>query len=121
MLDSSGEGRAVFAKENTAKATGVAEDEVIFYMQPHSHEPTSPASQEPEESHWEENVLILPASFQLLRFGRWLDPRSAENNPVRMQVIAEEAAKAVPDLPEEVKDVLNWTLMYADEDKGTFV
>ena len=59
--------------------------------------------------------------FQVLRFGRWLNPRSVEDNPARMQIIVEEAAKVIPDLPEEVKDVLNWTVMYADEETGTFV
>ena len=113
-------------------------------MQPHNHEPTCrptisvperlnrvhralraagavPAFQEPEGPYWEDNTLVLPGSFQVLRFGRWLDPRSIENNPTRMEIIAEEAAKAVPALPEEVKDVLNWTVMYADEENGTFV
>ena len=63
---------------------------------------------------------MLPGSFQVLRFGRWLDPRSVENNPARMQIIAEEAAKATGDLPEEAKVILNWTEMYADEVNGTF-
>ena len=112
-------------------------------MQPHNHEPTCrltisvperltqvhgalraagavPAFDEPEEPYWEDNSLVLPGSFQVLRFGRWLDPRSAENNPARMQIIAEEAAKATGDLPEVAKVILNWTEMYADEVNGTF-
>ena len=38
-----------------------------------------------------------------------------------MNIIVEEAAKVIPDLPEEVKDIHNWTAMYADEENGTFV
>ena len=38
-----------------------------------------------------------------------------------MQIIAEEAAKAIADLPEEARDILNWTVMYADNENGTFV
>ena len=80
-----------------------------------------PAFQEPEGPYWEDNALVLPGSFQVLRFGRWLDPRSVENNPSRMHIIVEEAAKAMPDLPEEARDILNWTEMYAsDEENGTF-
>ena len=63
---------------------------------------------------------MLPGSFQVLRFGRWLDPRSVENNPERMQIIAEEAAGATGDLPEEARDILNWREMQADEVNGTF-
>lgn len=40
LLPESDEDKAVFARENTAKLTGGAESEVIFYMQPHNHEPT---------------------------------------------------------------------------------
>ena len=113
-------------------------------MQPHNHEPTCrltisvpervigvqgafraagavPAFQEPEGPYWEDNTLILPGSFQVLNFGRWLNPRSVESNPARMSIIVEEAAKVIPDLPEEVKDIHNWTAMYADEENGTFV
>ena len=144
LLPESAEEKAAFAWENTAKLAGGAENEVTYYMQPHNHEPTCrltisvperltqvhgalraagavPAFQEPEGPYWEDNSLALPGSFQVLRFGRWLDPRSVENNPARMQIIAEEAAKVIPDLPEEVKDALNWTVMYADEENGTFV
>ena len=142
LLPESDEGKAAFARENTAKLTGGAEDEVIFFMQPHNHEPTCrltsgvperlpralgalravgavPAFWGPEGPYQEDNTLVLPGSFQVLKFGRWLDPRSVENNPARMQIIAEEAAKAVPDLPDEVKDILNWTVIYADEENGT--
>ena len=38
-----------------------------------------------------------------------------------MNIIAEEAAKAVPGLLEEGRDIRNWTVMHADEEKGTFV
>ncbi len=129
LLPDSDEDKAAFAKENTAKLTGGAEGEVIFYMQPHNHEPTCrltisvperltrvhgtlraagavPAFQEPEAPYWEDNTLVLPGSFQVLRLGRWLDPRSVENNPGRMQIIAEEAAEATGDLPEEARDIL---------------
>ena len=37
-----------------------------------------------------------------------------------MSIIAEEAARALPDLPEEAKDILNWTVIHADEENGTF-
>lgn len=143
LLPESGEDKAIFARENTAKLTGGAESEVIFYMQPHTHEPTCrltisvperltrvhgalraagavPAFEEPEAPYWEDNTLVLPGSFQVLNFGRWLDPRSVENNPERMQIIADEAAKATGNLPEEAKDILNWREMYADEANGTF-
>ena len=144
LLPESDEEKADFARENTAKLTGGAENEVIFYMQPHNHGLTCrltisvpewltqvneeliaadvpPEFQEPEGPYWEDTTLILPGSFQVLNFGRWLDPRSVENNPARMSIIVEEAAKVIPDLPEEVKDILTWTAMYADEENGTFV
>ncbi len=112
-------------------------------MQPHNHEPTCrltvsvperltqvhgalraagavPALEEPEAPYWEDNTLVLPGSFQVLRFGRWLDPRSVENNPVRMRIIAEEVAMATGDLPEEAKDILNWREMHSDDVNGTF-
>ena len=38
-----------------------------------------------------------------------------------MSIIAEEAARALPDLPQGVRDIHNWTAMYADEENGTFV
>ena len=41
LLPESDEKKAVFARENTAKLTGGAEDEVAYYMQPHNHEPTA--------------------------------------------------------------------------------
>ena len=144
LLPESDEDKAAFARENTAKLTGGAENEVAYYMQPHNHEPTCrltisvpelltqvnaalraagavPAFQEPEGPYGEANTLILPGSFQVLRFGRWLDPISVENNPARMNIIAEEAAKVIPDLPEEARDILNWTVMDADEENGTFI
>ena len=34
LLPESDEGKAVFARENTAKLTGGAEDKVAYYMQP---------------------------------------------------------------------------------------
>ena len=63
---------------------------------------------------------MLPGSFQVLMFGRWLDPRIIENNPARMQIIAEAATKAMGDLPEEARDILNWREMFGDEVNGTF-
>ena len=143
LLPESDEDKSAFARKNTAKLTGGAESEVIFYMQPHNHEPTCrltisvperltrvhgalraagavPAFEEPETPYWEDHTLVLPGSFQVIRFGRWLDPRSVENNPARMQIIADEAARATGDLPEEAKDILNWTAMNADDANGTF-
>ena len=90
LLPESDEDRAVFARENTAKLTAGAESDVIFYMQPHNHEPTClltisvperltqvhgtlraagavPAFQEPEGPYWEDNTSVLPGSFQVLR------------------------------------------------------
>ena len=99
LLPDSDEDKAAFAKENTAKLTGGAEGEVIFYMQPHNHEPTCrltisvperltrvhgtlraagavPAFQEPEAPYWEDNTLVLPGSFQVLRLGSgWIRAR----------------------------------------------
>ena len=50
LLPESDEEKAVFARENTAKLTGGAEDAVIFYMQPHNHEPTSRPAGSPSAS-----------------------------------------------------------------------
>ena len=38
-----------------------------------------------------------------------------------MKIIAKEAASVVPDLPEEARNVLNWTVMDTDEENSTFV
>ena len=142
-LPNSKEDRAAFAKENTAKLTGGAENEVVFYIQPHIHQPTcrltisvpetltqahealraagaAPAFQEPENPYWDDNTLVLPGSFQVLKFGGWLDPRSVENNPTRMINVAEEAGRAIGNLPMEARDILNWGEMDADEVNGTF-
>lgn len=69
-----------------------------------------PEFQEAPEPEVGDDSFTIPLSFQVRNFGRPLDPRMIENNPERMTIIA----GAVEGLPDEARDILNWTFIEQD-------
>lgn len=136
--------RIDWARQETERLTGGAAGRVIHFIQENSREPehrltisvpesdaealaalqangAEPEFEEPGAPYAEGNEIVLPGSFQCLKFGLWLDPRSIQDNPMRLTLLCQEVCEAIPDLPAEAKDWNNWTWMEHDEDDGTFI
>ena len=133
-----------WARHETERLTGGATGRVIHFIQENSREPehrltisvpesdaealaalhangAEPEFEEPGAPYAEGNEIVLPGSFQCLKFGHWLHARSIQDNPLRLTLLCQEVCEAIPDLPAEAKDWNNWTWMEHDEDDGTFI
>ena len=136
--------RIDWARQETERLTGGAAGRVIHFIQENSSEPehrltisvpesdaealaalqangAEPEFEEPGAPYAEGNEIVLPGSFQCLKFGHWLDPRSIQDNPMRLTLLCQEVCEAITDLPAEAGDWRNWTWMEHDEDDGTFI
>ena len=133
-----------WAEGETDRLTGGAAGQVIHFIQRSNHAPecrltisvpepaaealaalrandAQPEFEEPERPYAEGNEIILPGTFQMLNFGRWLDARSVQDNPERLMLLCSAVNEAITDLPAEARDWMNWSRMDHDEDNGTFI
>ena len=133
-----------WARQETERLTGGAAGRVIHFIQENSREPehrltisvpesdaealaalqangAEPEFEEPGAPYTEGNQIVLPGSYQCLKFGLQLDPRAIQDNPMRLTLLCQAVGEAIPGLPPEAKDWNNWTWMEHDEDVGTFI
>ena len=132
-----------WAEAETDRLTGGRAGQVVHFIQQSNHAPeyrltisvpesatealaalryhgAKPRFEEPEKPYAEGNEIILPGSFQVVNFGHWLDARSVQNNPERLLLLCSAVNEAIPDLPQEARDWMNWSRMDHNEVNGTF-
>ena len=132
-----------WAEAEANRLTGGAVGRVVHFIEQHSRDPeyrltisvpelaaealaalrghgAEPEFEEPGRPYAEGNAIILPGSFQVVKFGCWIDPRSVQDNPERLMLLCSAVNEAIAELPEEARDWMNWSWMDHDEDNGTF-
>ena len=98
------------ARQETERLTGGAAGRVIHFIQENSHEPehrltisvpendaealaalqsngAEPEFDEPGAPYAEGNEIVLPGSFQRLKFVHWLHAREIQDNPMRLTLL----------------------------------
>ena len=144
QLPGQDEDKARFARERAAEITGTTPEEITYFMQPNNLEPTCRLTivvpqrlteavrrteeagaefqfEEPEQPYLDGNSCVIPGSFQVVNFGKWLEPQSLQDHPARQQIIAAALTAELPDLPHEAQNTLNWTSIETNEDTGLAV